>query len=255
MDDERQWNFSELPLSIEDEPRQAPRVKKFGIVKFAGVLAIFILVSAVLLYFERRELSLSKNSDVVGMPQQAGERDNNETAPRVVEDESTPPIQISTLQAPFAEQEFKPLPRETVRTPQNASLTAQKTEQAPQRNVHSPKTEAAALKSDEIGAKVFLHTSKEGDRAILQEIGVALRGKGYTIPETRLSSSKTQGDVRFFFSQDRLYAEKVKSIVESELGRLGYQISLDVLERDGKRFQFAAPGKLEVWIPPLKMSR
>jgi hypothetical protein len=113
----------------------------------------------------------------------------------------------------------------------------------------------ARLKTDEVGAKVFLHTSKEGDRFILEEIGATLRVKGYTIPETRLSSSRTQGDVRFFFSQDRRDAESVKSIVESELGRLGYRISLEVLERDGRKFQFAAPGKIEVWIPPLPKSR
>src|SRR5262249_37680137 len=129
------------------------------------------------------------------------------------------------------------------------------TEQAPQRIVQSlEKTELAVLKTDEVGAKVFLHTSKESDRSILEEIGDALRVKGYTIPETRLSSSRTQGDVRFFLSEDRRDAEKVKSIVESELARLGYRISLDVLERDGKKFQFAAPGKIEVWIPPLPTS-
>src|SRR5262245_43142673 len=161
MDDERQWCFAELPLSIKDEPWWAPRVKKFGIVKFASVLAIFILVRAALLYFERRELSLSKNSDVVGMPQQVSERANNKQTPGVIEGKSTYPIQMSTLQAPFAEQEFTPVPDETVRMPQKASLMA--------------------LKTDEIGAKVFLHTSKEGDRPILEEIGVALRVKGYTI--------------------------------------------------------------------------
>src|SRR5262245_46269867 len=211
MDDERQWCFAELPLSIKDEPRWAPRVKKFGIVKFASVLAIFILVSAALLYFERRELSLSKNSDVVGMPQQVSERTNNKQTPGVIQGKSTSPIQMSTLQAPFAEQEFKPALDETVRMPQKASLMA--------------------LKTDEIGAKVFLHTSKEGDRPILEEIGVALRVKGYTIPETRLSASRTQGDVRYFFSQDRPAAEQVKSVVEAELTGLGFPITLQVLER------------------------
>jgi len=112
-----------------------------------------------------------------------------------------------------------------------------------------------ALKSDEVGAKVFLHTSTEGDRSILEGIGVALRVKGYTIPETRLSSSRTQGDVRYFFSQDKPAAEQVKSVVEAELTGLGFPITLQLLERDGKQFQFAAPGKIEVWIPPLRMSR
>ena len=151
-------------------------------------------------------------------------------------------------QDPFVEQESQPLPQKTVQAPQ-------RTEQIPQKIVQAPqKASVASLKTDEIAAKVFLHTSKEGDRSILEEIGDALRVKGYTIPETRLSSSRTQGDVRFFFSQDRRDAESVKSIVESELGRLGYRISLDVLERDGKKFQFAAPSKIEVWIPPLPES-
>ena len=157
---------------------------------------------------------------------------------------------------PFIEEQSKPLPQKTVQAPQNASLTALKTEQAPQKIVRgSQNTDLAPVKTDQIGAKVFLHTSKESDRSILAEIGDVLRVKGYTIPETRLSSSRTQGDVRFFFSQDRLDAEKVKSIVELELRRLGYRVSFEVLERDGKKFQFAAPGKIEVWIPPLPESR
>ena len=74
-----------------------------------------------------------------------------------------------------------------------------------------------------------------------REIGDALRVKGYTIPKTRLSLSRTQGDIRFFFSQDRSDAESVKSIVESEFGRLGYRISLEVLERDGNKFSIRGP--------------
>ena len=158
-------------------------------------------------------------------------------------------------QDPFVEQESKPLPQKTIQAPQNASLTALETEQAPQKIVQaSQNTDLARVKTDQIGPKVFLHTSDERDRSVLEEIGDALRIKGYTIPETRLSSSRTQGDIRFFFSQDRSDAESVKSIVESEFGRLGYRISLEVLERDGNKFQFAAPGKIEVWIPPLPKS-
>src|SRR5262245_13709435 len=93
----------------------------------------------------------------------------------------------------LVEQESKPLPKKTVQAPQ-------RTEQIPQKIVEAPQKAAlASLKTSELGAKVFLHTSKESDRSILEEIGDALRVKGYTIPETRLSSSRTQGDVRFFF--------------------------------------------------------
>jgi hypothetical protein len=211
-----------------------PRVKKFAVLKFASFLAVFVLGSAAALYFEQIGLSLSKNSDIVGMSQPMSEGANKKATPEVVERKSTSPIPMPTLQAPFAEQESKPLPQRTLQAPQHASLMAPKT--------------------DEVGVKIFLHTAKEGDRSILEGIGDVLRVKGYTIPETRLSSSRTQGDVRFFFSQDRPAAERVKSVVEAELTGLGFPLTLQLLERDGGQFQFAAPGKIEVWIPPLPTS-
>ena len=258
MDEKRQWSFEEFPLGIKNKPKQVRRAKNFGLLKIASFLAIFLLAgSAAVLYFERSEPLRLKNSDIVSA-QQTSEQAAEKLAPKVFERESfgeTSPVQVPMPQDPFVEQESKPLPQKTVQAPQNASLTAQKTEQAPQKIVRrSQNTDLAPLKTDQIGTKVFLHTSDERDRSVLEEIGDALRVKGYTIPETRLSSSRTQGDIRFFFAQDRRDAESVKSIVESEFGRLGYRISLEVLERDGKQFQFAAPGKIEVWIPPLPKS-
>ena len=99
-----------------------------------------------------------------------------------------PPIQVPapTPEPPIAQQP-KPLPKPSV---------------------------SAVQKTDPVVTKVYLHTSKPSDRVVLEQIGDALRIKGYVIPDTRLSSSKTQGDVRFFFSQDRRDAESVKSIVE-----------------------------------------
>ena len=77
---------------------------------------------------------------------------------------------------------------------------------------------------------------------------------GYKVPEIRFVRGRTQGDVRFFFIRDRRQAERVKSLVESELSRRGYPISLKLLERDGRKFESAAPRKLEVWLPPLGRS-
>jgi hypothetical protein len=135
-----------------------------------------------------------------------------------------------------------------MRTPEDR-LAAQKTTQGPLKTVR------AAAETDQFGAKVYMHTSEQEDRSILQGIGNVLRVRGYTIPETRLSSSRTQGDVRFFFPQDRPAAERVKSVVESEITGLGFSITLQLLERDRRQFQFAAPGKIEVWIPPLPKSK
>jgi hypothetical protein len=81
---------------------------------------------------------------------------------------------------------------------------------------------------------VYFHTSDDRDRSMLSEIGEALRMKGYAIPETRLTRGRTDGDVRFFFASDRRHAEIIKSVVESELGRRGYRMSLTPFARRKK---------------------
>ena len=200
-------------------------------------LAAFVLAgSALLLYFERSKRMGFKNSAIVGTGQRI-EGAVERLIPEGFEGDSfseTTPIQVPTPQDPFAAQKTKQVPRKTVQAPPNAKLMQQ---------------------TDQVGAEVYMHTSKEGDRPILEEVGAALRVHGYTIPATRLTSSRTQGDVRFFFPQDRPAAERLKSVVESELTGRGYPIRLQLLERDGKQFQFAAPGKIEVWIPPLPKSK
>jgi general secretion pathway protein A len=98
---------------------------------------------------------------------------------------------------------------------------------------------------------VYVHTSEERDGSVLEEIINVLRTDGFAVRDARFSPGKTRGDVRFFFSQDRRDAERVKAVVQSELGKRGYYLSLQLLERDGKKFEHAAPGKIEVWLPPL----
>ncbi|MEX0806315.1 MAG: AAA family ATPase [Candidatus Binatia bacterium] len=113
----------------------------------------------------------------------------------------------------------------------------------------------AARENNQVDATIYVITSAERDRSVLDEIGDSLRTKGYSIRDTRLTTGRTEGDVRFFFPRDRSDAETVKSVVESELARRGYRMSLKLLERDGRQFEFAAPGKIEVWLPPLPNSQ
>jgi general secretion pathway protein A len=108
-----------------------------------------------------------------------------------------------------------------------------------------------ARASGEGDAVVYVHVSEQRDRQLIDEIGGTLRQNGYRVRDTRFAPGGTQGDVRFFFVEDRREAEKIKSVFESELGRRGYRMSLRLLERDGRNFEFAAPGKIEVWLPPL----
>jgi hypothetical protein len=107
------------------------------------------------------------------------------------------------------------------------------------------------LKSVRSDARVFVHTPKYQDGPVLKEVGKALQAAGYELPDTRIAAGKTGGDVRFFFPDDRREANRIKSLVEAELRKQGFPVSLQLLERDGRRFQHAAPGKIEVWLPPL----
>ena len=104
-------------------------------------------------------------------------------------------------------------------------------------------------------ATVYVHTSRQVDFAILDEIGEVLRENGYNVQETRLTPNGTRGDVRFFFGGDQYAAQKVKTLVQTELGKRGYVVPLQMMQRDGKKFQFAAPGNIEVWLPPLHHSQ
>jgi hypothetical protein len=101
------------------------------------------------------------------------------------------------------------------------------------------------------GELVYLHTSQPEDFRAIEDIGAVLRSEGYVVRDIRFTRNSTQGDVRFFFAGDRQAAERLKSVVEAELQTRGYSRNLQLLERDGRKFRFAAPGKIEVWLPPL----
>jgi general secretion pathway protein A len=99
--------------------------------------------------------------------------------------------------------------------------------------------------------RVFVHTTNYRNEPVIEEVGKALQAAGYESREIRVATGRTAGDVRFFFPADRREANTVKFLVESELRKRGFPMSLQLLERDGGKFQHAAPGKIEVWLPPL----
>ena len=116
-----------------------------------------------------------------------------------------------------------------------------------------PLPSLAAAKRETVGgnARVFVHTPNYRNEPIIKELGKALETAGYETPEVRIATGRTGGDVRFFFPSDRREANTLKFFVEAELRKRGFPVSLQLLERDGKKFQHAAPGKIEVWLPPL----
>ena len=100
-------------------------------------------------------------------------------------------------------------------------------------------------------ARVFVHTPEQADRHVITQIAQALQAAGYELPDPRVANGGTGGDVRFFFPGDRREANTIKFLIEAELRKRGFPISLQLLERNGKKFPHAAPGKIEVWLPPL----
>ena len=117
--------------------------------------------------------------------------------------------------------------------------------------IASSQDKGITAKNDSSGRIVYVHTSEKRDLPVIEEIQHVLRIDGYSVRDTRFSRNATQGDVRFFFPRDRRNAERVKSLLQSELEGHGYSVTLQLLERDGKKFEHARPGKIEVWLPPL----
>lgn len=217
----------EFIVRRERKPKQAGCVRNLRELTIPGFLAIVVLASgAAVLYFEGSERLESKNS-AMGTRDEKNQGMGGKPVSEILAEKSPgglSPIQMARSRDRLVREKTGPAAR---------------------------KVPDVAPKAGQGSAKVYVHASKKRDRLVLEEISDALRDKGYTTPDTRLTSGRTQGDVRFFFPQDQRDAEGVKSLVESELARRGYRISLELLERDGRKFQFAAPGKIEVWLPPL----
>jgi general secretion pathway protein A len=213
--------------ALVTEPVSRPRRRqhrRFAMLRVTGFSAIFILAAGAVVYYSP-PIDTSRLNDLAGVGSLA---------------------QIETRT------DREAVPAEHMGNGSIQAATARSSGEFPSRTIAPPQPNSPEIQKPGHGStKVFFHTSADRDRLILGEVGSALRIEGYVIPDTRISSSPTRGDVRFFFSQDRLAAGRVKSIVEAEFRRRGYRISLELLERDGKKFQFAAPGKIEVWIPSL----
>jgi general secretion pathway protein A len=225
--------FEADPSGKQNPSRQIQRPKNLGRLNIPTLLTICALAgSPVAFYVFEQGPVLDLNKDhIAGAEQAISDGPGRKAYPNVLAKESAEEQFAIQATAPASkspivgEPEPLPIPRVT-RVPRTGPFSA----------------------------RVYLHTSRPRDRVVLERVGDALRAGGYTIPATRLTSGRTRGDVRFFFPQDRLTAERIKSLVEAEFAERGYEIVFELLERDGKRFQFAAPGKIEVWVPPLPKS-
>jgi hypothetical protein len=96
---------------------------------------------------------------------------------------------------------------------------------------------------------VYLHYRGTVDREVVDAVADVLRSFDYRVADERLVTQPTDGDVRFFFEDDRKAALHVKALAESVLATKGHVEPLALLDRRG-RIPTAWPGLVEVWLPP-----
>jgi hypothetical protein len=147
---------------------------------------------------------------------------------------------------------LEPEPRSLLEKPPAAPAEALEASTMPVRGTTANRTSQLSKRTEaRSGELVYLHTTEPEDFRAVEDIGAVLRREGYIVGETIFTRNNTEGDVRFFFASDRQAAQRVKSVVEAELLSHGYSQRLQILERDGRKFRFAAPRKIEVWLPRL----
>lgn len=243
-------------------PENFRRVRNLRGLTIAGFLAFVVVVAGAALYFERHRWFGSESYDIVAgisslLPPASGPSQPSDlTRPKNPGPFGTPRQTSEPAAGSLASEVFE----------EQSSNEASRIREPPAPGRPSPSANEERLDSTAYGqtlaaqegaridTRVYVHMLHARDRFVLEDVSDALRHRGYIIPYTRVATGRTEGDVRFFFPQDRREAERVKSLIESELGSRGYYISLELLERDGKKFQLAAPGNIEVWLPPLPNS-
>ncbi len=77
----------------------------------------------------------------------------------------------------------------------------------------------------------------------------ALKPATVTLPEA--VTTRSDGDVRYFFVDDETFARKVASTTELVLANEGVRVQLKLLRLDAKDFANARSGSVELWLPSL----
>ena len=77
----------------------------------------------------------------------------------------------------------------------------------------------------------------------------ALKPATVTLPEA--VTTRSDGDVRYFFVDDEAFARKVASTTELVLANQGVRVQLKLLRLDAKDFANARSGSVELWLPSL----
>lgn len=110
----------------------------------------------------------------------------------------------------------------------------------------TPQPQISPANNVGMAQKIYLQYRNIQDNPKLDEITANLKKNGFEVLGRELRQEATDGDVRFFFDNDKTQADKIKTIVEQSLDGKKLKISpLIGLYKNVK------PGVFEVWLPSL----
>jgi hypothetical protein len=110
------------------------------------------------------------------------------------------------------------------------------------------RNEAADLAIQQNKPLVYLHYQDKRDSNLADQVVKSLADAGYRVPGKQLVVQPTNGDVRFFHSDEKDQADHIATLVQEylkEQGRDQHLASLFV----GRTFPNAQRNLFEVWIP------
>jgi tetratricopeptide (TPR) repeat protein/cellulose biosynthesis protein BcsQ len=98
-------------------------------------------------------------------------------------------------------------------------------------------------------APIVVWYNDPADKPAVSNIAQQLSDQGYFIKSVKLKSGRTDGEVRYFYEEDKDKAARIGTTLDNLLSAYG-ATSLQLVYR-GDRQATVARGTVEVWIPPL----
>lgn len=107
-----------------------------------------------------------------------------------------------------------------------------------------------------VAPNIFLEYNDAKDGPVLDAIAASLRSNGFRVQPKDVSGGRTNGDVRYYYPEDKANAEKIRSIVATTLNnqstnRSSVKLNINLIYL-GDRYTYVPRGNIEVWIPQLQ---
>jgi hypothetical protein len=133
------------------------------------------------------------------------------------------------------------------------STSLPKSEQTALQTAVERSVKQTALPDGQTKPTVYVHYQNKADAAVIDSLISALREAGYRVPGKQIVTQPTNGDIRYYKSDDKGAAKALRDIVQPILGDrlvIGDGSLVDL----SKTFPNLPRGILELWLPPLSPS-